>query len=97
VGENHQPQITALTVICFGSHVRSLPAFDHRHDRFYLGPLTIGVFTKSHLHEPSVIVAGWLVCWPSPLGWNHRTNIAVLPSMAVVRLGVVSRVGKNCC
>ena len=78
MGEDHEAEIAALTVIGAAANVAALATLDHGHDGFDLGALTISVVIETNLHLPPIATRGRLGRWPTMLGGNDGANAVLV-------------------
>jgi hypothetical protein len=95
VSEGFQSQVTALAPVSDAADVGALPSFDHRHDGFDLGAITIGGFVEACLHEPPITALRGFVSGTATGGGNHRSHTALFAGEAVVGLGIIAGIGRN--
>ena len=93
--KHHQVQFSAPAPVAFSFAVRSLPSFDHRHDGFDLGSLSILLFVKSGLHQSAVPSLSRFLGWPSMLGRNDRSERHLLSGEFVIGFAVVTGISEN--
>ncbi len=93
VGERQQVEVSALTPVGTAVDVRRLAAFDHRHDGFDLGPLTISGAVETDLYQPPVTAGGGFGRGAAVLGRDDRADLMLLTRKPMVRFGVVAGVG----